>query len=219
MRFKAVPTTVAPSVTPRCSIGGSAILPAGLEVPDCRNCGAKLLLFLQYDIDASWSLPFEAGSRLVVFMCPKCNEIPSFNPFPGGALPADFWLSAEGHFFAAMCKPADEEVILPQKPLLVTKELHFEPTAEEGHMPGSVCVGGSPFWLQDPERFVCRCGSELAFVSQVAENFGFEKQADAPAQPNSFSADEYCLFLGNEVYVFACPRQCDPRAVWITVQG
>ena len=218
-RYRAIPEVAPPGDTPRASIGGSAILPSGLDIPTCRNCSCELLLFLQFDIDDAWSLPFKTGSHLVVFMCPGCNEIPSFETYEDGTLPASFWEETEGNFFAAMAETRDGEVVLPQQSLLVTQSLRFEPFEQEGHAPDNVLVGGSPYWLQEPERYLCSCGAEMAFVSQIAENFGFEKQSEAPEQPDSFSSDEYCLFLGNEVYIFACPKQCHPRSVWITVQG
>jgi hypothetical protein len=35
-----------------------------------------------------------------------------------------------------------------------------------------------------------------------------------PEQPYTIHADTYLLFLGNEVYLQACPAHCDPAAVW-----
>jgi hypothetical protein len=35
-----------------------------------------------------------------------------------------------------------------------------------------------------------------------------------PEQPYSVGADTYNLFLGNEIYLLACPDHCDPAAVW-----
>lgn len=204
---------------PRCSVGGDGILPTELQVPACRNCGSQLLLFVQLDIDPNWSLPLAANSHLVIFMCPQCNEIPSFDEFPAGKLPQRFWETGEGHWFAALSRPDAAETVLRQEPRLVVKQLAFSPTEEMGHLPDSIVVGGPAYWLQDAVSYQCSCGAEMSLVMQISENFGFEKQPAAPSQKDSFSDDEYCLFLGNEVYVFACPRQCDPRAVWIMVQG
>jgi hypothetical protein len=36
----------------------------------------------------------------------------------------------------------------------------------------------------------------------------------APVQPYSIRDDAYLLFLGNEVYLLACPARCDPAAVF-----
>ncbi|MEV6794926.1 hypothetical protein AB0M87_23710 [Streptomyces sp. NPDC051320] len=33
-----------------------------------------------------------------------------------------------------------------------------------------------------------------------------------PEQP--YGVDTYNMFLGNEVYLLACPDHCDPAAVW-----
>lgn len=59
----------------------------------------------------------------------------------------------------------------------------------------------------------------MRLLSQISENFPFPKLPSAPSQPDSFSRDDYCLFLGNEVYIFACVDQCNERAIWITVQN
>lgn len=218
-RYKAsVLSTKAQEKASRASIGGSAILPSGLSIPSCRNCGTHLLLFLQFDVEASWGLPFVSGSHFVLFMCPNCNDIPSFNDYADGKLPATYWDSAEGHFLAALSKPG-KEVILPQQPLLDVKELQFSPFKESGHAPGAILVGEPAFWLQNSRTFHCCCGAEMRLILQIAENLGFDKSAHAPPQANSFSNEQYCLFLGNEIYVFGCPRQCHPRSVWITVQG
>ena len=217
--FKAVPGPVESHHSPRATIGGNAILPAEMKVPQCRNCGREQLLFLQFDIDEAWSLPFRAGSHFVLFMCPKCNEIPSFETFDQGQLPSEFWKQSEGHFFASLNEPEGKEQVQSAEAILVPLELHFEAMRADGHAPDTIRVGGRPFWLQDPERFTCQCGAELVLISQIAEGYGFEKLSDAPEQPDSFSFDAYCLFLGNEIYIFGCPNQCHPRSVWITVQG
>ena len=178
-----------------------------------------MLLFLQFDIDESWALPFKPGSHLVVFMCPRCNDIHTFKNVANSNLPAEYWNSTEGHFFVAMSEPGAEETIQPHPPLLVAKRLRFEPATDDEDLSDNIRVGGEPSWLQDPEWYGCSCGSKLVFLSQIPGMFGFEKQVDAPEQPNSFSRNDYCLFLGNEIYIFACPKQCNPRSVWITLQA
>lgn len=219
--FLAIPSEIDSDNTQRSSIGGNAILPSDLEVPPCRNCNSELLLFLQLDIDKKWSLPFITGSHLVLFMCPQCNEIPSFNELPTDPLPEEFWNETEGHFFAALTKPSNDEVVRTAEPILEPKRLNFEPLEEDEAEQSSdaIRIAGSPVWLQDPQQFVCSCGCEMALLMQIPENYGFAKQSDAPEQPDSFSTDDYCLFLGNETYIFACPEQCHPRSVWIAVQG
>ncbi|KES06652.1 hypothetical protein BU52_12765 [Streptomyces toyocaensis] len=53
----------------------------------------------------------------------------------------------------------------------------------------------------------------MAFVCQVPENREFGVSPGAPVQPYSIRDDAYLLFLGNEVYLLACPRRRDPAAV------
>jgi hypothetical protein len=80
-------------------------------------------------------------------------------------------------------------------------------------------VGGQPAWAQAPEVHRCCCGAQMLFVCQVPLDWPFAKLPGAPEQPDSSSSDDYCLFLGNETYVFACEAQCDPRAVHVVVQN
>lgn len=219
-KFKATLSAVDDDQTPPNSIGGQPYLPLGVPIPSCRNCGEELLTFLQFDIEEAWRLPQLSDSHLVVMMCPRCNEIPTFETYADGKLPAEFWNETEGHFFAAcMSSNVPLQATPPATLYLKCQELSFEPSEEEGYVSDMIRMGGEPIWLQDPEPVTCGCGAKMLFVAQISENFPFEKLPDAPEQPDSFSADDYCLFLGNEIYIFACPQQCDLRSVWITVQG
>jgi len=200
------------------SMGGNPMLPRGELAPECRRCGRKMILFFQFDLEERFGLPLAAGSHLVVMMCPVCNEIPSFVRYAEGILPAAFWRETEGHFFAALYAPDDERGEVETPAILERFDLSFERVGGRDSAE-RLTVGGEPSWIQAPERYSCACGAPLSFVCQLSENFRFPKRADAPEQPDSFSADDYCLFLGNETYVFACSKGCSPRAIWITVQG
>lgn len=75
-------------------------------------------------------------------------------------------------------------------------------------------IGGLPNWFNEPSRSnTCACGARMRFLCQIPENFAFPKTADAPSQPDSFSYDDYCLFLGNAIYIFACEARCHPHAL------
>ncbi|MBQ0999645.1 hypothetical protein [Streptomyces sp. RK62] len=75
-------------------------------------------------------------------------------------------------------------------------------------------VGGAPSWAKRPEFYTCPCGADLVYVCQVPENMDFAVHPGRPEQPDSVRPDAYGLFLGNEVYLLACPDRCDPAAVW-----
>ena len=123
-------------------------------------------------------------------------------------------------------RPGSSEATLEEEPHLASHPLHF---AEQDGITRVVAgfeigaeglkVGGTPSWAQEREPHRCSCGAEMSFIAQVPANFGFRRRPAAPEQPDSFSADDYCLFLGNEVYLFGCTRQCHPRAVWPVVQN
>lgn len=74
-------------------------------------------------------------------------------------------------------------------------------------------IGGHPSWAQDTELHTCCCGAEMRFLCQIPEDFPFRKRPEAPSQPDSFSANDYALFLGNSIYLFACESQCSQWAL------
>jgi len=220
MGYKAIATPITDLTEPRDSIDGGAWMPQGASTPTCRRCQSLMQLFFQFDIEQRFDLPFKAGGHFVLFMCPLCNEIPSFESFPGGALPEDYWNRTEGNHYAALYRSGSANALArSNNSLLRAFKLDFVDNGPELHSRPSIRIGGDPQWLQDAEDFTCSCGAKMKLLTQVSENFPFPKTPSAPSQPGSFSKDDYCLFLGNEVYVFACEKQCDERAIWITVQN
>lgn len=202
------------SESPQDSVGGAYLAPEGQGLPCCTQCDRQMIPFLQFTLPRAAELPFVDGSRLSVLMCPEHNEIPSFESFE--ALPPAYWNEGEGHWFASLEKPRPMHRVA-SPPVLQTAELVVADAPDDEYY--RIAVGGEPEWVQDEESFTCSCGSAMAFVCQVSDSFQFLKLPDAPEQPDGSSARGYVLFLGNEVYVFACARQCDPRAVWVTVQN
>jgi hypothetical protein len=180
-------------------------------------------------------------------MCPVHNDAPEM--FAQPQLPRTFWdrrrtIDGQTQFYELLLhRPGSLETTHPSDAVLLPKHLQFErreeETAQEGvalrahpNYPGMSLsagegagglqgfkVGGQPTWTQAPELYSCCCGAEMRFVCQVPLDWPFPKKAEASAQPDSFSQDDYCLFLGNETYLFACEAQCDPRAVHPVVQN
>jgi hypothetical protein len=206
-----------------------------------------MVLFLQFDVQADFGLPFQTGSHLSVFMCPRHNDAPEM--FSDLQLPAAYWerrLRIDGtiRFYelflhragvAAHIQAADEHLLPQQIEFELTQEVADNqkiPLLMHPQFPGvslsidetvgglqGLKVGGQPSWAQGPEVHRCSCGAAMRFLCQIPENWPFPKLPKAPKQADSFSADDYCLFLGNEVYLFACEAQCDPRAVHVVVQN
>jgi hypothetical protein len=213
----------------RSSVGGYPILADGQGWPRCKLCDARQVLFFQMDLSGEFGLAVAPGSHLLVFMCPKHNEIPALGDelASEGRLPEGYWDRNEGHDRLILNPPDRPEVIHEREPDLIYSEmvLNRDEEAVSGldapFVPGShgFKVGGVPSWAQDPEDYRCTCGSEMAFICQVPLNFGFRKAEQAECQPDSFSPEEYSLFLGNEVYIFGCTSQCDPLSVWATIQN
>lgn len=218
-----------PGRVARSSVGGYPILADGQEWPRCKLCGLREVLFFQMDLPGESGLPFAAGSHLLVFMCPKHNEIPALGSdvASGGRLPDGYWDRNEGHYRLILNPPGVPEVVHEREPHLIYSEmvLHADEEAASGpeapYLYGSegFKVGGIPSWAQDPEEHRCSCGAAMAFICQVPLDHGFLKDEQADSQPDSFSTEEYCLFLGNEVYIFGCNSQCGPLSVWAVVQN
>lgn len=197
------------------AVGGAYIGPVGQSQPCCAQCEQPMIPFLQFEVPAAAELPFTPGSRLSVLVCPEHNEIPSFESFE--ALPPNYWSLGDGHWHAALHKPQPMQRTDAATQFLKPAELSLADAPANRNY--RIAVGGTPEWVQDSEAFSCACGGQMAFVCQVSDGFGFPKLPEAPEQPDGPSAKDYVLFLGNEVYVFACAKQCNPRAVWITVQN
>ncbi|MFC6022032.1 hypothetical protein ACFP2T_38445 [Plantactinospora solaniradicis] len=200
----------------RNTIGGWPILDPGQPWPVCR-CGTRMALFFQLDLPPD--VPTFGGDHLLAFQCPRHNE--ACFPPREKQLPPLYWNQPpppnEMSFWRILRQGAGVTAATAD-PYLQPLRLMLERAEEAGDRNGNGTfafkVGGLPAWLQGPEHYRCACGSELAFLGQVPENLGFPKQPEAAEQIDSFSANEYCMFLGNEIYLLACPARCDPAAVW-----
>lgn len=221
-----IETADGPSVgSSRDSLGGAAVLPLDVAEPRCE-CGEAMALFFQFDVRKEFGLPFETGSHFSLFMCPKHNDAPD-SYASGQPLPRGYWderrmIGGGPRFYAALLhRPGAREKVLSIDPYIEPRALRFAKTEERPDRAGiqAFKTGGQPSWAQKPETHRCSCGAEMRFLAQVPADMGFQKRSEAPPQPDSFSADDYCLFLGNETYVFACEAQCDPRAVHVVVQN
>ncbi|MEV6608712.1 hypothetical protein [Kutzneria sp. NPDC051319] len=204
----------------RNTVGGWPVLDAGRAWPVC-DCGERMVLFFQVDVPAD--IAVFGGDHLLVFQCPKHNDAcfpPSSRRLPEGFwdAPPDndmrFWqiLLHKGNTRAAEA----DAYLQPHRLILTRAEERID---EHGRGRPGFKLGGVPAWAQDPEHYICRCGAALAQVCQVPEDFGFDKRPERPSQPYTFHDDQYGLFLGNEVYIVACPEHCDPAAAWPIAQN
>ena len=180
-----------------------------------------MVLFFQLDIRSEFKIPFRERSHLLVFMCPTHNEpaeLPSI--YDSSQLPDSYWDADAGHYALLLFPPGDliSEGHLDEH--IASYSLSFESAQEEIQNFGEFDVGsydfkigGVPGWMNYRIDKLCTCGGEISFICQTPDGFGFKQTPTAPAQPDSFSYSEYCLFLGNQVYILGCNRQCDPRAL------
>lgn len=202
----------------RNSVGGWPFLDEGQEWPECF-CGQRMVLFFQLDIPSDLE-PF-AGDHLLVFHCRAHNDA-SEPELSDGRLVSRYWdapqLPYPRPFWRILLQ---REAALPTpepEPSLRAAALTLRPFTDvpggQGKGSQTFKVGGAPSWAQFPEYYTCACGAELVYVCQVPEGMEFAACPGQPEQPYSVGADTYNLFLGNEVYLLACPAHCDPAAVW-----
>lgn len=206
----------------RNSQGGTPYLPERVDIPRCALCQEQMLLFFQFEIKQKFKLPFASGAQLAVFMCPTHNDIPQIPNIEKGQNPESYKLQAPGHYKLYLFSPKESLVAKPlKKQLLTSYSLNFQSSSEEiedlgdGIQSGieAFKVGGQPSWINFTNTSKCSCGADMAFVCQLPENYGFQCAADAPSQPDSFSYEQYCLFLGNLVFILACSANCSPTSV------
>lgn len=210
MRHQAKTRT--PNGPERNSLGGHPFLPKDLPWPEHE--GKRMVFFFQFDTRAEHGLALAPGTHIAAFMSPAMNEIPTFDFVPTGKeLPAKFWEKQLQHFRLFVFSPTTPLVASAEPdPFLEHHAFDFVANDELGDP--FLFVGGEPQWYQDAETH-----PGFEFIGQLSENFPFPKLAAAPKQPDSFSKNAYCLFLGNSIYLFARPEPRDIREVWVTVQN
>lgn len=220
--------------SPSCCghVGGQPHLPAASVWPRCRLCATDMVAFIEVVLRSFESSPFAVGSRLQIFACREHDDIPGtiysdYTPFQTASrtrtLPQEYWKISDGHYLIRLLPPDEKTVASGSESRLVTRfltaiEAESHP-ADSMEMPVNLQLFGEPFWQQDPEDHECCCGTAMALLIQFPDGYEFPMAAGAPEQPNSFSPTDYCLFLGNQVSLFACTKQCHPQAIWPILQS
>lgn len=207
-------------------IGGAPELPVGDPWPLCGICGDEMVLFFNIRLPELAQSPFIPRSRLQVFACREHDDISGtiYSDYIRSnqisfvkQLPPEFWNISDGHYLLRLLLPAEAtEAGKPEGRL----EQRF--LTARGSAPGcthGLKLFGEPDWLQDPEVHVCACGAPMALILQVPDGYGFQMMPNALGQPNSFSNSQYCLFLGNQLYLLACTSQCNAKALWPVLQN
>ncbi|GAB2588017.1 hypothetical protein Aab01nite_49340 [Paractinoplanes abujensis] len=194
----------------RNTIGGWPLLAADEPWPACF-CGKPMVFFFQLDV------PQFDGDHLLVFQCPVHDDA-AFGP---SQLPARYWDEAvdpyEGPFWRLLFRSSGTAARAPD-PYVEPHRLALQPAKEKvdehGRGRPGFKLGGVPSWAQSPEHYRCACGTDMVFLGQVPENFGFDMWPMRDKQ-----GDQMQLFLGNELYILACPARCHPEAAWPVLQN
>lgn len=207
-------------------IGGSPGLPVGSDWPHCRLCDAEMVAFADVVLPQNSPGTFRAGSRIQIFACREHDDIAG-TPFSGysrfaeasrrNRLPADYWLITDGHYLIRFVPPSVEVSQSQRETRLLAQFVNLSVSAKDDA--DGFKLFGTPYWLQDPEPHLCSCGAPMELLIQIPDGQGFPMTKDAEEQPNSFSATQYCIFLGNQLYLFGCAQQCHPLALWPILQN
>jgi hypothetical protein len=203
----------------RNSVGGWPFLDDGQEWPECF-CGERLVLFFQLDLPPELG-PF-GGDHLLVFHCRTHNEAAIAELSHDGRLVPRYWDAPQEPyprpFWRVLLQRSATRSLAEPEPSLRARALTLRSFTDVPNKRGKGAqtfkVGGAPSWAQDPEYYQCACGADLVYVCQVPEDMQFAIHPGQPEQPDGSATDAYVLFLGNEVYLLACPEHCDPAAVW-----
>jgi hypothetical protein len=157
-----------------------------------------------FQVDVPGDVPRFGGDHVLVFQCRTHAD--ACLPPAAGRLPERYWDEPPPPngppFWRVLLHHHGGEAHADAEPDLVPHPLALRRIADSDARGWK--LGGVPSWAQDPERYECACGTELAFLGQVPENHAFPTLAGGRAR----------LFLGNEVYLLACPAHCHPAAVW-----
>ncbi|GAA3125361.1 hypothetical protein [Streptomyces echinatus] len=202
----------------RNSVGGRPFLDGSQDWPECF-CGERMALFFQLDLPPDLG-PF-GGDHLLVFHCRAHNDAAEA-PYADGRLVPRYWEAPQppypGPFWRVLLQRRATDPFPEAEPSVRALPLTLRPFVDTPDTRGigaqAFKVGGTPSWAQDPEHHRCACGTDLVYLCQVPEGMEFAVHPGQPEQPYSLGDDSYWLFLGNEVYLLACPAHCDPAAVW-----
>lgn len=207
-------------------IGSAPQVPIGDEWPRCRICNDELVAFLDLVLPVSDSSSFASGSRLQIFACRQHDDIAGtiysdYAAFSTAsqshALPPHYWDISDGHYLLRLLPPSQKTAGARNELRLLPQFIVATPTRDDGE--DGFKLFGDPFWVQDAELHNCVCGAPMRLLLQIPVGYGFRMADHAPQQPNSFSATEYCIFLGNQLYLFGCTKQCHPQALWPVLQN
>jgi hypothetical protein len=207
-------------------IGGTPKLPASSEWPRCRMCNAQLIAFLEIVLPACASSQFAPGSRLQVFACRQHDDIAGpvysdHSAFSAASrsrtLPPEYWNITDGHYLLRLLPPSEKTIESGRESRLLPQSVAA--TATDDDTEDGFKLFGEPYWLQDAEPHECSCGAPMRLLLQIPEGYGFRMADGAEEQPNSFSHTEYGIFLGNQLYLLGCTKQCHPLALWPVLQS
>lgn len=218
-----------PPKNPCGYVGGTPRFPDGTDWPACRICGAELVAYLDIALPAAGADPFLPGSVLQVFACREHDGIPG-TPYSGSGpftaasrserLPDGYWDLSDGHYLLRLLRPE-----APVRPA-ASRDERLEPMFLSARPIQQAAAGGLkllgvPAWIQNAEPHTCSCGAPMALVLQVPEDYQFliDFKTLPPGTRFNPALQNLRLFLGNGLFLLACTRQCDWRALWPVVQN
>ena len=222
-------------------IGGKPCLPPSVPLPVCNICGEPLTFFFQAAFPEGhiW-----AGKSLAFFFCSATyhkhkdkEQLPHSVPasakndfdIPAGELAPDTYQTM---FRAIVFDTAEGVVREDYQERVAYQEIEWEPRKSKDKKT-PIILGGEPIWTgikkYGKEQPASYSGKPMGLILQIAENFNFEKQSDAPPEMKKShmgntrfkerTQPDYTLFFEfNRIYLWGPVDPLDP-VVYINVQN
>ncbi|ALS28272.1 hypothetical protein IJ21_28760 [Paenibacillus sp. 32O-W] len=207
-------------------IGGRPRIPAGVDLPQCRLCGADLTFFYQVAFPAGhvWQ-----SLSMAVFACTSCAHEQYLIPemltgvLAGADIPQGFLTQYQRNFRIVVFETRSGEQRMDYTPKIRFNRLELVPSRKTAAKRNK--LGGKPNWLLDDESPATYASSvPMKFLMQWIEPPRFDLEDDAPAQirlglrgkPEPSRHRYYELFLGNQLYFFGTEAGHEPLVYVIT---
>lgn len=207
----------------RSFIGGRPRLPATIEVPRCKLCGADQTFFFQIEFFVSGNT---VSQTLAVFACTSCADEKHLIPelaakkasLKEAEITEEFLRNYQANFSLIIFATEDAVLRSDYDVRILFKALKGLPNSIGREF---AKLGGAPDWVLDDEA---PKESEFEFLLQVHEGYEFETVdgtshqivIDLWQKPTERKEPYYDLFLQNELYFFV--SRVDLSLVYLLTQ-
>ncbi len=198
------------------SIAGQRVFPKATTAPQCMHCAENLALFFQFTVQKHHHSRFKVGSLFLIYACLKHDDLPleQYSDLDQ-TVQIGYQDKVHEHYAIMLISPDVEQDYFGDEDKLIYHPLYTHQIEEKLQYSDDFTkpfsthyeskIAGQPAWINDEVDLNCTYGGKLQFLCQFAEGFEFFY--------GQGRTDYTHLFLGNQIYFFACDQQCSPYAV------